>query len=292
MDRPIFFKTLILKGKDGAGVRSVEKTGTSGTVDTYTITFTDGNTATFTVTNGSSIDTIALTDTSGLVDTYTITLTDGSTSTFTVTNGESQTVPTDGVIFYDGAGIPDGYEESNPPVGQGAEIDDTTASLSTTYSSEKIEELVASAGGGGLPVMPWIYANTKVSWEYNPLNYYNHIKGTIENADADKGLVFDLKPYNLESGKSYTFTCDFIGNTVAASSSNYACNFKYSDSSPAVETWNTGNYFQLQTLTASVQHVTLTFTASSDNYIIFNARKFQMGGGYRINSFEISETTA
>ena len=136
MDRPIFFKTLILKGKDGAGVQSVEKTGTSGTVDTYTITFTDGNTATFTVTNGSSIDTIELTDTSGLVDTYTITLTDGSTSTFTVTNGESQTVPTDGVIFYDGAGIPEGYEESNPPMAKTA-VEMSYARYQTLTEAEK-----------------------------------------------------------------------------------------------------------------------------------------------------------
>lgn len=138
MDRPIFFKTLILKGKDGAGVRSVEKTGTSGTVDTYTITFTDGNTATFTVTNGSSIDTIALTDTSGLVDTYTITLTDGSTSTFTVTNGESQTVPTDGIIFYDGAGVPDGYEASDPPMAKTA-VEMSYARYQTLTEAEKTD---------------------------------------------------------------------------------------------------------------------------------------------------------
>lgn len=136
MDRPIFFKTLILKGKDGAGVQSVEKTGTSGTVDTYTITFTDGNTATFTVTNGSSIDTIELTDTSGLVDTYTITLTDGSTSTFTVTNGESQTVPTDGVIFYEGAGVPDGYEASDPPMTKTA-VEMSYARYQTLTDAEK-----------------------------------------------------------------------------------------------------------------------------------------------------------
>lgn len=136
MDRPIFFKTLILKGKDGAGVQSVEKTGTSGTVDTYTITFTDGNAATFTVTNGSSIDTIELTDTSGLVDTYTITLTDGSTSTFTVTNGESQTVPTDGVIFYDGAGVPDGYEASEPPMAK-TSVEMSYARYQTLTDAEK-----------------------------------------------------------------------------------------------------------------------------------------------------------
>jgi hypothetical protein len=34
------------------GISSVEKTSTSGRVDTYTITFTDGTTSTFTVTNG------------------------------------------------------------------------------------------------------------------------------------------------------------------------------------------------------------------------------------------------
>ncbi len=40
------------KGDAGNGIVSVEKTGTNGNVDTYTITFTDGTTATFEVTNG------------------------------------------------------------------------------------------------------------------------------------------------------------------------------------------------------------------------------------------------
>lgn len=39
-------------GKDGVGIASIEKTGTIGNVDTYTITYTDGTTSTFTVTNG------------------------------------------------------------------------------------------------------------------------------------------------------------------------------------------------------------------------------------------------
>ena len=39
-------------GEDGKGIVSIAKTGTSGLVDTYTITFTDGTTSTFTVTNG------------------------------------------------------------------------------------------------------------------------------------------------------------------------------------------------------------------------------------------------
>ena len=100
-----------------AGISGVAKTGTSGLVDTYTITMEDGTTKTFDVTNGAKGDTgatgpqgpkgdtgdtgptgptgatgngiqgIAKTGTSGLVDTYTITFTDGTTTTFTVTNG-------------------------------------------------------------------------------------------------------------------------------------------------------------------------------------------------------------
>lgn len=40
-------------GATGNGIASITKTGTSGLVDTYTITYTNGQTTTFTVTNGS-----------------------------------------------------------------------------------------------------------------------------------------------------------------------------------------------------------------------------------------------
>lgn len=82
-----------------AGITSITKTGTSGLVDTYTVTFQDGNTATFTVTNGKSIVSIEKTATSGLVDTYTITFNDSTTTTFQVTNGKN------GVDGDDGRGI-------------------------------------------------------------------------------------------------------------------------------------------------------------------------------------------
>lgn len=50
-------KTLIgnIKGKDGRGITSIEKTGTTGSVDTYTITYTDSTTSTFTVNNSDNI---------------------------------------------------------------------------------------------------------------------------------------------------------------------------------------------------------------------------------------------
>lgn len=40
------------KGEDGVSIQNIEKTSTSGSVDTYTITYSDGSTSTFKVTNG------------------------------------------------------------------------------------------------------------------------------------------------------------------------------------------------------------------------------------------------
>lgn len=50
-------KTLIgnIKGKDGRGIASISKTGTTGSVDTYTIRYTDNTTSTYTVKNSDSI---------------------------------------------------------------------------------------------------------------------------------------------------------------------------------------------------------------------------------------------
>lgn len=107
-----------LSGADGRGIESVVKTATAGLVDTYTITYTDGTTSTFDVTNGHDgedgqpgapgtpgedgvgILSIAKTGTVGLVDIYTIALTNGNTTTFEVTNGKDGTTP-DMSNYYD-----------------------------------------------------------------------------------------------------------------------------------------------------------------------------------------------
>lgn len=50
-------KTLIgnIKGKDGRGISKIEKTATTGVVDTYTITFTDGTQTTYELRNSDNI---------------------------------------------------------------------------------------------------------------------------------------------------------------------------------------------------------------------------------------------
>ena len=103
-------------GEGGVGISSIEKTGSEGLVDTYTVTYTDETTTTFTVTNGkdgdvgdsgNGISDISKTSTEGLVDTYTITFTDNSTTTFDVTNGKDGEKGESGV--YVGSGeMPEG----------------------------------------------------------------------------------------------------------------------------------------------------------------------------------------
>ena len=41
-----------LPGATGNGISSINKTSTSGLIDTYTITYTNGNATTYTVKNG------------------------------------------------------------------------------------------------------------------------------------------------------------------------------------------------------------------------------------------------
>ena len=77
------------QGNTGNGITSITKTASVADVDTYTITFSNGTTQTFNVTNGSNIASISKTATQGLVDVYTVLLTDGTTTTFEVTNAKS-----------------------------------------------------------------------------------------------------------------------------------------------------------------------------------------------------------
>lgn len=115
----LFFKTLMLKGEAGGTIDKIEKTGTSGLVDTYTVTYNDGETSTFEVTNGNGIASIEHTSTSGYFDTYTITYDNGDTDTFTIKNGEDGAgyeVPTGSVIYFDSSdAIPEGYEAATNP---------------------------------------------------------------------------------------------------------------------------------------------------------------------------------
>ncbi len=134
-------KVMMTLGQAGTSIASIEKTSTSTSTDYYTITLTDGSTTQLSIEKGVGIVSIEKTSTVGLVDTYTITLTNGDTTTFDVINGQSYTVPTDGVLYYEGNTVPEGFEQTTPPAGQAVEIDDSAPSAYKVYSSQKVEDM-------------------------------------------------------------------------------------------------------------------------------------------------------
>ena len=81
-----YWQILSMRGLRGSGIDRIAKTGTSGTIDTYTIYYQDGSTWTYTVSNGEGIKSIVKTGTNANVDTYTITFGNNQQATFTVTN--------------------------------------------------------------------------------------------------------------------------------------------------------------------------------------------------------------
>lgn len=103
--RPAVSELIAATGAAGRGITSVTRTtgtGIPGQTDTYTITYTDATTSTFSVYNGADgavgltgavgngIATVVRTTGTGApgtTDTYTITFTDATTSTFSVYNG-------------------------------------------------------------------------------------------------------------------------------------------------------------------------------------------------------------
>jgi hypothetical protein len=98
-------------GADGVGISNIVKTGTVGLIDTYTITYTDGDTSTFTVTNGA-VGTNGTNGTNGL-DATANNLQKVINANYTITNGDDNYT-----IFVNNSStnitvtIPDGLQDS------------------------------------------------------------------------------------------------------------------------------------------------------------------------------------
>ena len=166
-------KILMLKGPEGKSIKEIKKTSTSGLVDTYTITMTDGTTSTFKVTNrnGNGISSISKTGTSGLVDTYTITLTDGTKPTFTVTNGakgdKGDTGPqgSQGVKGQDGASISNIGKKSTSGLTDTYEISltDGTKKSFTVTNGKGIKSIAKTSTSGLVDTYTIAYTNETTS---------------------------------------------------------------------------------------------------------------------------------
>ena len=182
-----------VKGETGNGIESIEKTKTDGLKDTYTITYTNGDTTTFTVVNGRGIKEIKK-ESNGLIDTYTITYTDGSEPyVFTVTNGQN------GLSAYEI------YKIHNPSYTKGEDewiIDLTNGDLSTNRLTVSFD----SNGGTEVETQTNIKFGGKASKPANPIR---------------EGYVFDGWYYENEKwsfiGYSVTEDITLIAKWIAES---------------------------------------------------------------------------
>lgn len=137
------------KGDTGSSIQSIELTSTTGLVDTYTVTLTDGNTSSFTVTNAKSIVSITMISGShaaGSTDVYEILFNDGDTAQFSVYNGANGLGSVSSVsgIQADGTGdVPQVIS------GNGAPTTATVGQLNQLYFDQTGSKLYYCAGESG-----------------------------------------------------------------------------------------------------------------------------------------------
>lgn len=205
-----FVKVVMLKGERGSNIATITKTGTSGLIDTYTVTLSDGSTTTFQVSNGKSIVSIVKTGSYLLTDTYTITYNDGTTSTFTVENGGNS----EELNVYHNT---DSYL---------ADIDtyEGNALLKTMYGMSEqdgtptpsipvdIDSAVANFKIDNVNLISFPYANSVNGAVSQGITYTYDDDGTIHlNGTATAEAYFTIS-YNLTSLKK--FYNDYISGTV------------------------------------------------------------------------------
>ena len=185
-------------GTNGVGIVSIVKTGTSGLVDTYTITYTNGNTSTFTVTNGQN-GTNGTNGQDGAAAGFgtptanATTLSAGSSATASVTASGSNTSK----VFSFSFGIPKGDkgDQGNPGTngtnGTSAGFGTPTASVDANVGTPSVS--VTASGPDTAKVFNFAFHNLKGA-QGNPgttPSLYSH-KIELYNSDQSHSCEFTL----------------------------------------------------------------------------------------------------
>lgn len=262
-------KILLKTGVDGAGIANIEKTSTSGLVDTYTITLTSGTKYTFTVTNGKGINSVEKTGTSGLVDTYTITFDDGSTETFNVTNGngissieKTQTVglvDTYTITFTNGTTTT--FDVTN---GSGGGLDphivitsDHGSTVTLTHGSNVITAIETSNG----------YFETDVpeygTWQIDSVLGGDTVTKTLV-VDTAKVYIVDASHFSASITVTYPSgaTCTCVGGSESYTATNNPETFTVHSADTFTITATDGTNTRTQTVTISTSGQTESVTLS------------------------------
>lgn len=235
-------KVLLKTGVDGSSIESIEKTGTSGLVDTYTVTLTNGEKTTFDVTNGNGIESIEKTDTQGLVDTYTITFENGQTTTYQVTNGSDtnaqiaervENPATNAYAIGDYVVFNDQLCKVTAPIAVGGTFAIGTNLVGTTATDEikkgdlgntnLIKETVGWTGKNILPI-------TAVTSTYFGVTFTVNDDGSIVLSTDSGGATQDT---NIQLNPSFAITDDdeyIYSGCDSGSATTYALQCYYRDS--------------------------------------------------------------
>ena len=226
----IIFKTLLLKGEQGS-ITSIEKTATNGLVDTYTVTYNDGTTTTFEVTNGNGIESIEKTATNGLVDTYTVTYNDGTTTTFEVTNGNGiesiEKTATSGLVDTYTVTLTDGstttFHVTNGEVGSPLNFNNRNQNYT---SATDLKIYVATSGddtNDGTFNNP--VKTLKRAFELSAQYYTDSRIEIVESGTYDIGLVTNSGNIHISTSQNGVIL-NMVSNWI-----NYACHLNISGTS-------------------------------------------------------------
>lgn len=128
-------KTLIgnIKGKNGRGIASIKKTDTTGSVDTYTITYTDSTTSTFTVNNSDSISLQRQIVPSAAVESSATASQAYAAGDYVVVSGVLRKVKS---AIAKGGTISDSNSTATTVTGELASIGDSVSPITVLYNSE------------------------------------------------------------------------------------------------------------------------------------------------------------
>lgn len=218
-------------GDAGSSISSIDLTGSTGLVDTYTITLTDGNTSTFTVTNAKSIVSVTMISGShaaGTTDVYQILFNDGDTANFSVYNGANGlgSVSTVSGIQADGNG-----NVSQVISGNGAPTTATVGQTNQLYYDLTNSVLYYCAGESGGTYV-WLGAGVTVDSALsgsstNPVQnavITNRVgTGALPNSNTNLTAAINYVDGRIPSAATQTPLADTTGGAVGTGT-NFARN--------------------------------------------------------------------
>lgn len=185
-------KTLIgnIKGKDGRGITSIKKTGTTGSVDTYTIKYTDGTASTYTVNNSDSIALQRQIVPSAAVESSVTASQAYAAGDYVVVNGVLRKV--------------------TASIAKGNTISNSNSTATTVTNSIKSAEDNASKSASALNNVSKMFVGTVIS--------------TVAESSAASGheaMLFTAEDFAERFGRRFDKTKDYIGVMNADSGAEY-----------------------------------------------------------------------